>query len=73
MSPVGRWVLGVKLRAGTGVVAESRHMDPACQASSCATLAEIYERQDRWRMRMIGEVLAPTVQKLLAVHGAKAR
>ena len=68
---LGNTVEGIKLRAGELVVAESRYLDPACASSSCATLVEIYERQGTWRMRMIGEVLAHSVNELLAKHGAK--
>jgi len=69
---LGPGVEGVRLCAGDSVVAESRHLDSACAASSCATLVEIYERQGTWRMRMIGEVLACSAKELLAKHGAKA-
>ena len=68
---LGNTVEGIRLRAGDVVVAESRHLDPACASSSCATLVEIYERQGTWRMRVIGEVLARSVNDLLAKHGAK--
>jgi stress response protein SCP2 len=68
---LGNMVEGIRLWAGDIVVAESRHLDPACASSSCATLVEIYERQGIWRMRMIGEVLAHSVNELLAKHGAK--
>ncbi len=68
---LGNTVEGIRLWAGDLVVAESRHLDPACASSSCATLVEIYERQGIWRMRMIGEVIAHSVNELLAKHGAK--
>lgn len=68
---LGNTVEGIRLWAGDVVVAESRHLDPACASSSCATLVEIYERQGTWRMRVIGEVLASSVNELLAKHGAK--
>ena len=71
-TPVGSGVAGIRLLAGDQVVAESWHLDAACAGSSCATLVEIYERQGTWRMRMIGEVIAPSVNELLALHGAKA-
>jgi len=68
---LGNTMEGIRLWAGDMVVAESRHLDPACASSSCATLVEIYERQGSWRMRMIGAVLARSVNDLLAKHGAK--
>jgi stress response protein SCP2 len=66
-------VEGIRLRAGGAVIAESTHLDSACASSACATLVEIYERQGTWRMRVIGEVLAGSVDELLAKHGAKAK
>ena len=69
---LGDSVEGFRLLAGDQVLAESMHLDSACAGSSCATLVEIYERQGTWRMRMIGDVLAPSIYALLAKHGAKA-
>ena len=69
--PIGNGLVGFRLIAGDSVIIESRNLDPLCASSKCATILEIYERQGVWRLRMIGEVLAPDVQKLLALHGAK--
>jgi stress response protein SCP2 len=68
---LGNTVEGIRLWAGGIAVAESSNLDPVCASSSCATLVEIYERQGTWRMRVIGEVLARSVNELLAKHGAK--
>lgn len=69
--PIGTGLLGFRLVASDSVIVESRNLDPLCASSKCATILEIYERQGVWRLRMIGEVLAPDTQKLLALHGAK--
>jgi stress response protein SCP2 len=69
--PIGTGLVGFRLIASESVIVESRNLDPLCASSKCATILEIYERQGVWRLRMIGEVLAPDVQKLLALHGAK--
>jgi stress response protein SCP2 len=70
---LGNMVEGIRLRAGGVVIAEFTHLDLACASSACATLVEIYERRGTWRMRVIGEVLAGSVDELLAKHGAKAK
>ncbi len=70
--PIGSGLIGFRLIAGDSVIVESKDLDPLCASSKCSTILEIYERQGVWRLRMIGEVLAPDVQKLLALHGAKA-
>jgi stress response protein SCP2 len=69
--PIGAGLIGFRLIAGDSVIIESRDLNALCASSKCSTILEIYERQGVWRLRMIGEVLAPDVQKLLALHGAK--
>jgi stress response protein SCP2 len=70
-SSLGRSVVGVRFLAGGAVVAESRSLDETCSDSTCATLVEVYEREGTWRMRIIGQVVARSVNELLAKHGAK--
>lgn len=70
-SYLGRSVVGVRFLAGGAVVAESRSLDETCADSTCATLVEVYEREGTWRMRIIGQVIARSVNELLAKHGAK--
>ncbi|TAE85585.1 MAG: hypothetical protein EAZ82_13130 [Verrucomicrobia bacterium] len=70
---LGNMIGGLRLWSGDAVIAECNNLDAACASSACATLVEIYERQGTWRMRMIGEVLAGSVDDLLAKHGAKTK
>jgi len=66
---VGSGATGVRIST-TREAAESTDLSPDCAASACATLVEVYERQGEWRLRVIGEVLAASVDELLKKHGA---
>lgn len=66
---VGKGAAGVRIRTSRGS-AESADQSPECASSACATLVEVYERQGEWRLRVIGEVLAKSVDELLKKHGA---
>jgi stress response protein SCP2 len=69
---VGSGATGVRIRTSREA-AESSDLSPDCAASACATLLEVYERRGEWRLRVIGAVLADSVDELLKKHGAARR
>jgi stress response protein SCP2 len=66
---VGSGVTGVRIGTSNGA-AESTDLSSDCASSACVTLVEVYERQGEWRLRVIGEVVANSVDELLKKHGA---
>lgn len=66
---VGNGVAGVRVSTSRGVL-ESTDLSPRCASSACVTLVEVYERQGEWRLGVVCEVLATSVDELLKKHGA---
>jgi stress response protein SCP2 len=66
---VGTAVTGLRIGNSKGT-AESTDLSLECASSACVTLVEVYDRQGEWRLRVIGEVVANSVDELLRKHGA---
>jgi len=66
---VGKGVTGLRIGTSNGTV-ESTDLSSDCASSACVTLVEVYERKGEWRLRIICEVLATSVDELLKNHGA---
>lgn len=66
---VGTAVTGLRIGNSKGE-AESTDLSLECASSACVTLVEVYDRQGEWRLRVIGEVVANSVDELLRKHGA---
>jgi len=66
---VGEGVTGLRIGSSNGTV-ETTDLSSDCASSACVTLVEVYDRQGEWRLRVIGEVVANSVDDLLKKHGA---
>lgn len=66
---VGKGVTGLRIGTSNGTV-ETTDMSSDCASSACVTLVEVYDRQGEWRLRVVCEVVANSVDELLKKHGA---